>query len=83
MFYVYMLKSKLYKQFYIGSTKDLIERLKEHNNGNVFSTKRYKPWIVYYYEAYPLEKLARMREKKLKYGGNAVRELKKRLDLVK
>ncbi len=32
-----------------------------------------------HYEAYPIEKLARMREKRLKYNGNAIRELKKRI----
>ncbi|OGY90712.1 MAG: hypothetical protein A3B31_02620 [Candidatus Komeilibacteria bacterium RIFCSPLOWO2_01_FULL_53_11] len=37
---------------------------------------------MYYYEAYPTEKLARLREKRLKHNGNSIRELKKRLDLL-
>ncbi|MDD4989766.1 MAG: GIY-YIG nuclease family protein [Candidatus Pacebacteria bacterium] len=83
MYYVYLLKSKITNQFYVGSTNDLIKRINEHNNGRVISTKPYMPWKVYYYEAYPSEKLARMREKRLKYGGNAIRELKKRLGMIK
>jgi len=36
---------------------------------------------VYYYEAYFEEKFARIRESRLKYNGNAFRELKKRIGL--
>ncbi|MEX2007707.1 MAG: GIY-YIG nuclease family protein [Candidatus Levyibacteriota bacterium] len=82
MFYVYVLKSILNDQIYVGSTKNLKIRFKEHNNGKIISTKRYKPWKLIYYEAYTEEKLARMREKKLKYHGNAMKELKKRIGLI-
>ena len=82
MYYVYILKSKFTDEIYIGSTNDLKRRLKEHNNGAEISTKRYAPWIIYYYEAYFLEELARLREKKLKYNGNAIRELKIRIGLM-
>ena len=82
MYYVYILKSKIVDEIYIGSTNNLERRLKEHNNKVEIFTKRYAPWGVYYYEAYLVEKLARMREKKLKYNGNAIRELKKRIGLV-
>jgi len=79
MYYVYVLKSKDHNQIYIGSTIDLKSRLKEHNNGKVFSTKKYMPWKLVYYEASENEKLARLREKKLKHHGNAKRELLKRI----
>jgi len=46
------------------------------------STRRYMPWILVYYEAYKTEKMARLREKKLKHNGNAIRELKKRIELL-
>src|SRR3989338_6974207 len=82
MFFVYLLKSKLYNQLYIGSTNDLKRRLKEHNGGKHFSTKRYRPWNIVYFEAYISETLARMREKRLKHHGNAIRELKKRTGLL-
>ena len=79
MFYVYLLKSKKSDKTYNGSTNNLRHRLKEHNKGNVTSTKRYKPWNLVYYEAYSEEKSARIREKRLKYNGNAIKELKRRV----
>ena len=81
MYYVYILKSKIRNEIYIGSTNDLKRRLKEHNEKKEISTKRYAPWALYYYEAYLTEKLVRIREKKLKYNGNAIRELKNRIGL--
>lgn len=68
-------------QLCIGSSNKLKERFKEHNDGKVKSTKRYKPWKLLYYEAFVGENLARIREKRLKYNGNAIRELKKRIGL--
>lgn len=64
MFYVYVLKNP--KQFYVGSTKDLKERVKKHNKNLVFSTKNKGPWRLVYYEACENEKGARLREKYLK-----------------
>lgn len=64
MFYVYVLRNP--KQFYIGSTKDLRERLTKHKNDRVFSTKNRGPWKLIYYEACVGEKDARLREKYLK-----------------
>lgn len=81
MYYVYLLLSKIHNQIYIGSTNDLRRRLREHNDGKENSTKRYRPWSLYYYEAYLSENHARMREKRLKHNGNAIRELKKRIGL--
>lgn len=81
MYYVYLLSSQLNGEIYVGSTIDLRKRFKEHNLGLHSSTKRYRPWSVYYYEAYSNEKLARIREKRLKHNGNAIRELKKRIGL--
>ena len=81
MFYVYILKSINHDEIYVGSTKDLKARFLKHNQGLVFSTKRYLPWKLIYYEAYSIEKLARMREHNLKYHGNSIRELKKRIGL--
>lgn len=81
MYYVYILKSINHHQSYCGSTIDLRIRLKDHNDGKVFSTKRYMPWELIYYEAFKEEKLARAREHKLKHNGNAMHELKKRIGL--
>lgn len=52
MYYTYILKSKKDSQFYLGSTKDLKKRFKEHNDGKVYSTKYRKPFELVYYEAY-------------------------------
>jgi putative endonuclease len=71
MYYVYVIKFKRNNQFYIGYTKDLRQRVKQHQKEGALT--------LAYYEAYQLEKLARTREKKLKYYGSAWRGLKKRL----
>ena len=70
MHYVYVLK--LWdKKFYIGYTSDLERRTKEHQ-------KEWKCELIYH-EAYNSEKLARDRERRLKYYGSAWRGLKRRL----
>ncbi len=66
MYYVYVLKSKANNDVYIGSAEDLRIRFAQHNNGEVKSTKGYRPWILVYYEAYKDKKDALTREKKLK-----------------
>ncbi len=82
MYYVYILKSEKNSTVYTGSTKDLRARLILHNSGKVVSTKRYMPWRLIYYEAYIDEQLAHTREHRLKYNGNAMRELKRRNNLL-
>jgi predicted GIY-YIG superfamily endonuclease len=68
-------------RLYIGSTDDLNKRMKEHLEGKVFSTMYRRPLELIYYEAYQIERVARNREKKLKYFGKVYQELKKRLEL--
>ena len=79
MFYVYILKSKKDKKCYIGSTVNLKNRLKLHQEGKVYSTKSRRPLMLVYYEAYRIEKDARLREKSLKNYGQGVTNLYKRL----
>lgn len=78
MFYVYVLKSKKDKKFYIGFTPDLRLRLQKHNNGKVPSTSYRRPLELIYYEAYKDKETAIKREKQLK-SGKAHMALKKRL----
>jgi putative endonuclease len=66
MFYVYILKSTINKDLYIGYSEDLKRRLMEHNSGNVRATKPNRPWILIYYEAYKDKRDASKREKHLK-----------------
>lgn len=66
MFYVYVLKSTVNNDLYVGFSKDLKTRVKTHNAGHVRSTKAYVPWNLVYYEAYKDERDAITREKELK-----------------
>jgi len=66
MFYTYILQSNKNDQLYIGYTSDLKRRINEHNQGLNFSTKRYMPWTLIYYEACTEESDAKRRERYLK-----------------
>ena len=79
MAYVYVLKSKKAGMLYVGSTRDLKKRFEEHNKGLVPSTRKRKPFILIYYEAYLVESDARSREHQLKLRANALTQLKRRL----
>lgn len=61
-FYVYVLKSTKRNEFYIGSTRNLVRRVKEHTLGLNKSTKAYKPWKLIYYEACLNQQDAKRRE---------------------
>ena len=78
MFYVYVLRSALDGNFYIGHTADLRKRLAEHNSGRVQSSRKRVPFELVYYEACRNLSDAIRREKYLKttYGH---RYLKSRL----
>jgi len=76
-FYVYVLENKTNK-LYIGSTRDLVRRVKEHNLGLNASTKLYKPWRLIYYEACINETDAKRRENYLKTNQGG-RLLKRRI----
>jgi putative endonuclease len=78
MWYVYVLYSLKDGKFYVGCTNDLRERIKEHNQGKVKSTKERRPLQLIYYEACWNKKDAYKREKYLK-SGYGKRTLKKRL----
>jgi putative endonuclease len=66
MFYTYVLESKKNGGLYVGYTHDLTNRVKEHNQGENFSTKPARPWKCIYYEACLNEEDAKRREKYLK-----------------
>ena len=79
MYYVYVLKSLNNHSLYIGSTSDITNRVKEHNSGASLSTKRYIPWVLIYSESYFSKEDALIREHNLKYRGNAIAQLKRRI----
>lgn len=77
---VYILKSLKFKdKFYVGYTEDLDIRLKQHNKGLSFHTKKYMPWKIVYFEAYANQEDAKDREKKLKQFGKVYSQLKRRI----
>jgi len=78
MFYVYVIKSLKDGKIYAGHTNDLKERIRQHNNGLVKSTRSRKPFKLIYYEASNILKDALKREKSLKTGFGR-RYLKNRL----
>ena len=67
-YFVYAIKSKTSNQIYVGISKDIERRLKEHNNKEVKSTKAYTPWKLIYKESCEGRKRARKREKYFKSG---------------
>lgn len=68
MHYTYVLLSLIDNKFYIGSSTDLKRRIKEHKNGEVFSTKGRLPVRLVFYEAFLNKKDAIRREKYFKTG---------------
>ena len=77
MFYVYILQNPQ-RGLYTGSTNDLRRRLHEHNSGQSQYT-RGNTWTLVYYESYLNETDARLREKRLKQQGQAMAQLKRRI----
>ena len=69
MYYVYLLKSHSQpKQPYVGSTGDLRQRLKDHNEGRSPQTAKFRPWILIAYFAFAQERTAIAFERYLKSG---------------
>ena len=66
MWYVYLLKSKSERWYYVGSTNRLQDRFTEHNKGFVKSTKHYRPFDLVFTKKFELEKDARNYERKIK-----------------
>ena len=64
--YVYVLQSETDHQFYVGLTRNLLARLRMHNQGLVPSTKKRTPFQLVYWEGCLNESDAAQREKYLK-----------------
>ena len=78
MYYVYVIFNSNRGSYYIGYTKDLEKRVKEHNTGQSGYTKHGK-WELVYFEAYKSSSDARRRERMLKQRGQAKRWLLERI----
>jgi putative endonuclease len=76
-YFTYILKSKITRKYYVGSTENLDERLRRHNAGHVKSTKKYRPYEIVYYEEYNSKNDAYRREMEIKSykGGKAFKKI--------
>ena len=85
-FTVYILESeKVSSRHYIGSTRDIGKRLKDHNEGLNRSTKFGIPWEVIYTEkGFKTRRAAEEREREFKSwkGGLKLKELFKNAGIV-
>ncbi len=77
MHYVYVLKNES-GELYYGCTSNLKKRFFEHNNDASIATKNHN-WKLVYYEAYLVADDAWKREKQLKYYGQTLAQLKRRI----
>ena len=66
MYFIYILQSQATGRFYIGQTKDLLRRFREHASGENVSTRNRGPWWIPYYEIFENRITATAREKELK-----------------
>lgn len=66
MAYVYILESLRDGRYYIGSTKDISQRLKHHQDGYTPSTKRFGGIRLVFQQSYKSLNEARAMEAKLK-----------------
>ena len=72
-YFVYILQSLKDGSYYIGSTRDLDERIQRHNQGRSTYTKAKKPWSLVFSEEHPNKSSALKRENQIKqYRGNSL-----------
>ena len=69
------MQSERDKTFYIGSTGDIKNRIKEHNKGKTKSIKHKLPMKLIYFETYANKNMARKRELELKNNSFRKKEL--------
>lgn len=56
MYFFYILRSLKNKKLYLGSTSNLKNRIKSHNEGKNFATKPNIPYELIFYSAFKNEK---------------------------
>ena len=66
MFYVYILRSRQNKSYYIGHTDNFVRRIAEHNSGKNISTKAKAPWDLVRKEFFNTRAEAMKREREIK-----------------
>lgn len=68
MYTVYALRSKIKNWIYVGFTNSLERRVKQHNSGQVRSSKAFKPFDLLFVEKCKTRGEARKLEKYYKHG---------------
>ncbi len=81
-YFVYILYSKSLDLYYIGSSKNPVERLRKHLSNHKGYTSKAKDWKISYTEFFDSKLLAFKREKQLKGWKNRsrIKELIKMYD---
>lgn len=69
-YFFYILYSQKLDKYYIGSTKDLSERLRKHNSNHKGYTGKVDDWNIVYSESFETKSLAYSRERQVKKGKN-------------
>ena len=75
MYYVYILYSKTLNKLYKGFTANLKNRIKQHNNQQVKSTKSGTPWMLVYYQSF-INKTDALREELFLKSGKGKERIK-------
>lgn len=77
MHYVYIIRSIATGRYYIGSSTNWENRLRQHNMGRVRFTRAYVPWAIVRVEELPDRPAALKREYQIKSykGGDAFKKL--------
>lgn len=52
MYYAYIIKATESENYYVGYTNNLSSRLKQHNSGTSFHTKKYEKWELIFYAVF-------------------------------
>ncbi len=65
-YFVYILESLKDGRYYVGSTHNLEDRLKRHNEGRVAYTRPKRPWKLVYHESHHDRSRAVKRENEIK-----------------
>ncbi|MBI2263314.1 GIY-YIG nuclease family protein [Candidatus Berkelbacteria bacterium] len=64
--YLYIIQSLKNGTYYVGSTLNYEERFKQHNWGQVKSTRNKRPYKLVFYQEFPDIDMARKAERRIK-----------------
>lgn len=70
-YYIYILQSEKDNYFYTGYTSNLRNRINDHNDGKVVSTKSRRPIKLVYFEGVYLKKILSIEKNILKHLGES------------